>query len=308
MNPTVDNVAEAYKRVAVHPKSITIDRTGVILPKGGHFQGIQRLPGERQRLVLTSSSDNEAYFVVCAMAENGQSGIAGQPVKVAHSDGKHGFNHAGGCQAFGHFLVAGIENDNNETHSEIQFWNLTGLPQPLPMMTIHRPGTGKADTAGAVGLSSFGQGAALAVASFNAETVDFYKSEADPFGGSPLKKKFTWVQSKADKSGWIDQNFGHYQNVNLITQTNGELFMVAFDLGGDTDWMDLYHVNLAGPHHSALKKVAKKKMYCTNGCTFNDGSGIFIPTSDGFEVYAINGKSGDHATGTTIHANHFPAK
>jgi len=51
--------------------------------------------------------------------------------------------------------------------------------------------------------------------------------------------------------------------------------MVAFDLGGGSDWMDLFQVNLKGERRSALKKLAKKHMYCTKGCTFNAGSGIF---------------------------------
>jgi hypothetical protein len=309
MNPTVDKVALAYERVAVHPASITIDRAGVVLPKGGHFQGIQRLaraPRDRrdpQLLVITSSSDDHPYFITCAMAEDGLSGQASSPVEI---HGSH-WNHAGGCQVVDHYLVVGIEDSNHEQGSEVQFWDLWETPPQREAMTIHRKGKVDVSTAGAVGLSSFGQGAALAVASYNAETVDFYTSEADPFAGSPLKKHLTWKSDDADKTGWIDQNFGHYQNVNLITQTTGELFMVAFDLGGGTDWMDLYSVHLEGHPRSALKKLAKKKMYCTNGCTFNDGSGIFIPSSDGFEVYAVNGKSGDHATGTKIYANHFPA-
>jgi hypothetical protein len=307
MNPTIHRVVEAYHRVATHATSIKIDRAGVVLPAGQHFQGIQRLPRESrepQLLVITSSSDTQPYFVPCAMAEDWLSGRASSPVIIHTSQ----WNHAGGCQTVGHFLVVGVENLQTESGSEVQFWDCRqSPPQPKPM-TIIRPPKGHTSTAGAVGLSSFGQGAALAVASYNADTVDFYTSEADPFAGSLLTKHLTWKKDNADKTGWIDQNFGHYQNVNLITQTNGELFMVAFDLGGGTDWMDLFSVHLEGHPRSALKKLAKKKMYCTNGCTFNDGSGIFIPSSEGFEVYAVKGKSGDHATGTTIYANHFPAR
>jgi hypothetical protein len=308
MNPTIDNVVKAYRRVATHPISIKIDRTGVVLPQGQHFQGIQRFPGKQRDprlLVITSSSNSVPYFVPCAMADDWLSGQASSPVIMA----KKRWNHAGGCQAVGQFLVVGLENLNIENGSEVQFWNCRqSPPKPRRKMTIHRAPKGKTSTAGAVGLTWSGMGAVLAVASYNATTVDFYRSKGNPFKGSRLKRLFKWKASDAKKTDWIDKNFGHYQNVNLVTQTNGDLYMVAFDLGGGTDWMDLYSVNLGGHPRSALKKVAKKKMYCTNGCTFNDGSGIYIPSSDRFEVYAVKGKSGDHVTGTTIYANYFPAR
>jgi hypothetical protein len=46
-------------------------------------------------------------------------------------------------------------------------------------------------------------------------------------------------------------------------------------------------------------------MYCTLGCDFDKGAGIFIESSDVFKVLAVNGSSGDHRDGTTIHANIF---
>jgi hypothetical protein len=311
MNPIMKNVFAAYEAVAVRPTSISIDRTGVALPRGGHFQGIQRMlvepiPRETRQqklLVITSSSNQEAYFVACSMADDWLSGRANVPFKMTGLDPS--FNHAGGCQAFGHFLAAGLEN-SAETNSEIQFWDFERFPKKVPP-TIERPGSGHTFTAGAVGLTSYGSGTVLAVATFNADTIDFYTSKADPFRGSPLTWQFTWKASEANKSGWIDDNFGTYQNINLITQVDGQLFMVAFDRSGYSDWMDLFTVNLDGDHSFALRKAAKKHMYCTDGCAFDAGAGIFIASEDEFDVYAVNGSSGDHNTGTTIHVNYFSA-
>jgi hypothetical protein len=276
-------------------------------PAAAIFQGIQRLPGEPQTMVITSDSDTQAYFIPCAMAADGLSGSAGQPVEMAMKPLKH----AGGCQAFGHFLVVGVEDNDSNLQSEVQFWDFVRfLPVKLTQMTIHRRGAEKVKTAGAVGLSSFGTGAALAVATFNAATIDFFTSASDPnVSVSPFIPLFTWIADKADKTDWIDPNWGAYQSVNLITQTGGELFLVGFHRTGDhADWMDLYSVNLAGKRESALRKVGKKHMICTDGCNFNAGAGIFIPSKDGFEVLAVSYYSGDHKTGTTIHVNHFPVK
>jgi hypothetical protein len=69
--------------------------------------------------------------------------------------------------------------------------------------------------------------------------------------------------------------------------------------------MDLFSVDLNAPVEKTLKKLAKKHMYCSNGCSFEYGGGIYVPASTHFEVYAVKGLSGDHKTGTTIDANHF---
>jgi len=319
MNPMVTNVATAFDKVAVNPISIAIDRTGVVLPGGGHFQGIQRLPREANArlprkpplLVITSSGDRQGYFVPCVMAEDGLSGKALPHVKMTTSDYPN-LHHAGGCQAFGHFLVAGLEDDATRIESQLQFWDFSQQSAKLSL-SIYRNGAVDVSTAGACGLTSFGSGAALAVATYDAKTVDFYKSVADPFAGSPFTKLFTWKKSDADKNGWIDKNFGNYQNVNLIAQKGGGLFMVAFNRVSTldpSDWMDLYSVDLTvDPQNSgtALKKMAKKHMFCTDGCRFDAGAGIFISSIDRFEVFAVNPSSGDHNTGTTIHVNHFPA-
>src|ERR1017187_2196845 len=101
------------------------------------------------------------------------------------------WNHAGGCQTVGHYLVVGIENLDNESGSEVQFWDFSGCLKQLKSMTICRPAKGKTSTAGAVGMTSYGNGAVLAVGSYNSPTVDFYKSDADPFTGSPRSEEHT---------------------------------------------------------------------------------------------------------------------
>jgi hypothetical protein len=301
MNPILKDVQSAFAQVNPQGTSITIDRSGIVLPGGGHLQGIQRKPGQPQVLVLTSSSDKEAFFLACAMTANGLTGVASQPMQMEMKP----FAHAGGCQFFGDFLVAGVEDHDANRQSQVQFWDFVGVPMQRKPMTLHRQGLEYRTTAGAAGMSTLnrGGGTALAVATYNADSVDFYMSEANPFGGSPFNSLFTWTASEANKKGWIDSNWGQYQNVNLLTDPTG-LFMVAFHNDGK-DWMDLYRVNLVGDIRNALVKVGKKHMFCHNGCSFQDGAGIFIPSEDGFEVFAVNGDFGDPKTGKTIHANHF---
>src|SRR6476620_10459553 len=109
MNPVFSDVPSAFARVAVHPRALTIDRKGVVLPKGGHFQGIQQLGARPERLVITSSSDSQSYFLICDMNADGTRGRANAPVRLAGSP----LNHAGGCQTVETFLVVGVEDDDS---------------------------------------------------------------------------------------------------------------------------------------------------------------------------------------------------
>lgn len=302
MNRILDDVRAAFDRVATHPRSIAIDRKGIVLPAGGHFQGIQRI-GDGQRLAITSSSDSEAYFVVCDMAGDWTKGRANAPVRLAARPLKH----AGGCQTVGSVLVAGVEDDEGRRTSQVQFWNLAASPAQIAGLKITRNGAQDVSTAGAVGLSNYGNGAALAVATWNANTIDFYTAGKDPF--QVLSERFqfrkTWSKSMADTTGWIDKNFGAYQCVNLVTQRDGVVYLIGFNRSGGDDWMDLFSVNVDAPAPAMLKKVAKKHMFCSDGCSFEYGAGIYISSSTQFQVLTVRGDSGDHATGTTIRANLF---
>jgi hypothetical protein len=307
-NPILNDVVAAFDRVASkNPAEVSIDRSGVVLHPGGHFQGIQWFP-DQSLLVITSDSNDVAYFVPCKMAPGELSGRAYAPVTMSFY-----FAHCGGCQSFGNFLVVGCEEPSAATEdstkrrtSEVQFWDFRRFPMQLVQMTIPRSGPYEVSTAGAVGMSTRRRGTVLAVATFNAQTVDFYRSKRDPFQGSPLDFQFTWSEYDADRANWIDEIWGGYQNINLLTQRDGQLFLIGtYRNKPGEDWMDLYAVNLGVDPSFALTKVGTKHMYCTLGCDFSRAAGIFIESSDAFKVFATPEGSGDWQDGTTIQANIF---
>lgn len=305
VNPIVDNVEAAFARVPTRARAIAIDRRGIVLPAGGHFQGIQRIGGH---LVIPSSSSSVAYFVVCDLAHGGR---ALRPFVVAPEP----LHHAGGCQIVGEFLAVGVEDTGSRERSEIRFWNLRNpaAPRPAPSLTIQRRGPAGVSTAGAIGMIVDPQrGATLSVATWDANTIDFYTAQRNPFGPTRAQATpgftlhATWSR---DASGWKDdEQFGRYQNANLVAQRDGRVFLVGFyrNRSGD-DRMDLYEVRLAEPPARMLTRIASKHMICTAGCNFQHGAGIHVTSPRGFDVYAVNGYSGDHRTGETIHVNHFAA-
>jgi hypothetical protein len=302
MNPVLNDVPAAFVRVPIRPRSVTIDRKGVVLPMGGHFQGIQRIASVRsEQLVITSSSSSIAYCLLCDISANGLAGRARPPLKL----GELPMKHAGGCQVAGSIMAVGVEDDKARNRSNIDFWDLAAKPKPalLPALTIERSGAEKVTSAGAIGITTYGKGALLAVGTWDCDTIDFYAAPTIPFRKFTFVK--TWTRAGSDKSAWIDRNFGAYQNINLVTQRDGKLFLIGFHRDGDTDWMDLYSLNFPAPAATMLRKIDKKHMYCTDGCSFRDGAGIFVRNSAAFNVYAVKGLSGDHQTGEVINVNRF---
>jgi hypothetical protein len=300
LNPAVNGVVAAYNAINPNGMKISIDCSGLSIPDyqgTEHFQGIQLLkrgPFDPGTIVITSSSSVVGgFFVACEMSADGLNGRAFLPTEMATLP----LSHAGGCQASGHCLGAGLENHDGNSMSEVQFWDFKRFPKQLVPMTIPRIGQGKKSTAGAIGISSLGSGAVVAVGSYNSATIDFYASDGDPFRGSPLKFRSTWT---------ADESFPPYQNLNLILDTNSQLYMLAFWRDGDSnDWMDLFEVDFDGAWNPTVAKVVDggKHMICTEPCNFNAGAGIYIPTTGGFEVFAVS----YYPSGDTIHVNHFAA-
>jgi hypothetical protein len=307
MNPKLENVLQAFDCVQATGTPLLVDRTGHPFPAGGHFQGVQRLRGNPDRIILTSSSDREAYMVACRMQPTGgKAGTVERVTTLAASP----LSHAGGFQAEGAVLAVGVEDDAARDRSQVQLWRYPVGGIPVKIRAFGRSGPRDLSTAGAVGVARRAGGVVLAVGTWNCKTIDFYTSGGpltDPSARFRLWR--TWRLADADKQGWVDGNFGSYQSLNLLTQANDQLFVVGFNRSSGDDWMDLYSVNTRSqsPTNKMLRKLAKRHMICQGGCDFSKAAGLQIVSTTRFEVYAAKGTSGDHATGTTITLNRFRA-
>jgi hypothetical protein len=221
-------------------------------------------------------------------------------------------DHASGFQRLANGIAVGVEDDNGRRRSDIQFWQTRGslAPRQLRDLTISRSGAKKVSTAGAVGIAEVGARTLLAVGTWDSATIDFYWVTGNPFQDSTRQFRLwrTWRKRGADKTGWIDRNFGIYQSLNLVTQQNGELFMVAFNRSpAGKDFMDLYAIDLRPSTDSTrmLRKVAKKHMICRGGANFSKAAGIFVRSQTRFLVFAAKETSGGYRSGTTITLNRF---
>lgn len=305
------DVRAAFDRVENTGKILRIDRTGTTFPKGGHFQGVQVMGGRTNRIFLTSSSRSQAYLVTCRLEPfAGKQGRVERVTTLSQTP----LDHAGGFQRLARFIAIGVEDDRCRRDSDIQFWQTRGAKslRQLDDLTISRSGAKNVSTAGAVGIGTVGKRTLLAVSTWHAETIDFYRANGNPFQDRTRRFRFwrTWRKRDADKSGWIDRNFGNYQQLNLVVDQDDQLFMIAFNRssGGD-DFMDLYGIDLRSstPPSKMLRKIAKKHMICKGGADLSKAAGIFVRSRRKFLVYAAKGASGDNKTGTTITLNYFSA-
>jgi hypothetical protein len=120
----------------------------------------------------------------------------------------------------------------------------------------------------------------LAVGGWDSDNVDFYTSNnvsptASNWAFSRVK---TWKENSKNTSGWIDGNWGAYQALNLLRESNGRLYLVGFNRNsGGHDWADLFSLDMSASQSRMLKKIDKKHVYCRDGASFRWGGGLYAP-------------------------------
>ncbi|REK11176.1 MAG: hypothetical protein DWQ37_14685 [Planctomycetota bacterium] len=256
------------------------------MPRGGHIQGIQwrrDFTAGRQWAFLSHDSQTVGYLVVAEFPL--ELPAEGRVIHVLRypSDGKQPpLRHAGGIQVVDEVLVVGVEDNQDKTRSEIQFWSVATpiLPAPLEHLTIPRSGAPKDKTAGGVGLVAHAGGHVVAVANWDSRAVDFYTSNGKPLADKECRFSFTkrWQDASAEKVHWQpDRSFGSYQAVNLVADTDDKVYLIGFDTAfPNSDLVELFAVDLAQPAARLLQKVASHRVELEADNHFRSGGGIWI--------------------------------
>jgi hypothetical protein len=282
----IASVPEAFAQMAAEGTLLEIAVDTKTLPAGGHVQGIQwkhDAEAGRHLAFLSHDSATAGYLLVAEFPEE----LPGEG-RVIHFErfpsdgGAPPLRHAGGMQLVGNVLVVGLEDNQQKTRSEIQFWNVADPSKPaqLKHLTVERSGAPKDKTAGAVGLAELGPGHLLAVANWDSRAIDFYTSNGKPLGDVDCRFAFAarWQDTRADKAGWQpDASFGSYQAVNLVTDMAGKVYLLGFETAfpGD-DLVELYAVDLSQPPEKLLGKLASKRIALAGDNHFISGAGIRI--------------------------------
>jgi len=285
-NPAISNVVAAIERLPSEGRLLQFKPDSTKLPRGGHFQGIQMsLDANKNRNLAFLSHDSEtiAYLAIVQFPAN----LSGEGqmlrMQALPSDGQSPpLRHGGGIQLVGDILVIGVEDNQLKTRSEIQFWNVAN-PQELVQLkhlTIRRRGEPKDKTAGAVGMVQRENDHLLAVANWDSRAIDFYVTNGkrldDPQCQFSLDTR--WQVDVADKSDWQpDQTYGAYQSINLVADTNGNLYLIGFQTdAGNKDLVDLFSIDATRAPSHRLRKLASKHIQLQGENRFRFSGGIWI--------------------------------
>jgi len=285
-NPNDTDIPKALENVKVERTKIVFTNPDFdIYTERGHLQGIQYYTnGTTEYVIVTGSSDSSAYY---AMVD-----IAAKKVVRYNIVGRNPMDHAGGFQVIGDYLVVGVEDNFDKSTSQILFYDISqpGVSDLAPVHTIERGGEFKTKTAGAVGITHFDTQHLLAVATWDANTIDFYWSNTKRLGDPDCKFELiqTWTPTKGEKDEWTDKWWRSYQNINLFTGADGKMYMFAFYKNKDGNFTDLFELAFSAETKKfTLKKLLAKQFYVADGNNFRYGGGVRLVGPDELHVYAI---------------------
>lgn len=287
-NPATTDIPKAFENVHVERTKVPFKNPDFkIRNSGGHLQGVQYYTnGTTEFVIVSGSSDSSSYYAMIDIADSVQK------VVRYHEMMETPYDHAGGFQVIGDFLVIGVEDNLDKNTSKILFYNISnpGVSDVEPVITINRDGEFKTKTAGAVGITFFDTQHLLAVATWDANTIDFYWSNAKPLYDPACKFELiqTWTPNKGEKDEWIDKWWRSYQGINLFTGADGKMYMLAFFRSKDGNFVDLFELSFSQETLKfTLKKTASKQFYVADGNHFRNGGGVRLVGPEELNIYTI---------------------
>jgi hypothetical protein len=319
-NPDITDVRSAFRKIQskgdymaawasdhIPGNRYALDPAG----QDNHFQGIQRLR-QGNYMVISGGDPNDMQggprshlFIIKTASRSEMGGWRSNVIK----DGKPpnqdkiiktiGIDstlwHAGGISVLGDILAVPIER-NNPDPSRIVFFHLNAPENPERFsFEINRPDV----KATAVALTKLPNGYFLA-AVLRAEYLDFYLSQSNTiFDG--FATKISWSSHDVRANEGQERNFGHFQSINFINQTDGRLYLVGMYSTSQVpaitgkNYADLYEVifpdnSVTGSNPTiavpTITKVESKQFDCPKRqCHMAAAAGIHTDPSGVLRIY-----------------------
>ena len=201
-------------------------------------------------------------------------------------------NHAGGLHVIGNYIAVPLEEkDGSSNYGMVVLYDISIPENPrfrwaFSLPTIH---------AGAVAISKLNDGRFLMVtAREDSEILDIFLSSANSLTAPSWTHLATWRKSEWQGDGGIDTNWGAYQAIALVTEHDGDLYLIGThntgDLVSEKDWIDAYRLILKEDSTVKLSKVAKRHLFCgTPGkkqCNLDAGAGVYVTSDHRLYLYA----------------------
>jgi hypothetical protein len=325
-NVCVPDAVDAVNRLRDHGDIMGFHMNGapdVTMSK--HWQGVQRLMGGGGRFLAVSRSlpdeDTDVGFVIVEMGSRNDEGVRFRSNKLDPDrffeftpppleDGvaaivphEPGFTHAGGMQALGNVLAVPFEDGGT---SKVVFYDVGDPRHPVRLANdVDHVVDGGSSEAGTATLGKLADGRfLLIIGRADANILDFYVSTGTDLRTTGYERFTTWdeddvVSELCGPFGCMcgllgtDCEFGNYQNVNLVQQCDGTLYLAGTHassvLGAGADFVDLYRLENGTGNAVLITKVAKRHLFCSyRGFTHCEGDaagGLYVDPAGQLLVY-----------------------
>lgn len=275
----------SIEKINTKPVSIRFQNSLEINNNGGHLQGIQYIHRDQNDYyVLSGSSDTYSYYAIVKI------GKVNSVISVNKILEKP-FKHAGGFQIYNNLMAIGVEDNDAKNKSKVFIYHVDDPEKPpkKPFAVIDRMGAAKRATAGCVGISHIRDKVLVVVGDWDSENLDFYKIDRDELGqnGKTFELVCTINSKKIDKTGWIDENWLSYQNINFLKDNIDNLYLAGMSSGEKGEnVLDLFEIQSEDLSSFKLKKIYSKAFEANNQTKFRWGAGIY--TSDNLGIKAFS--------------------
>jgi hypothetical protein len=314
-NRCVPDAVAAVNSLRTHGDVLGFFPIGDPVTLSNHWQGIQRLPGGGGHYLAVSHSGATKAFTVVEMGSRNTDGTRFRSNRLAPSTSypatsppsadraitdvwfwDMSYTHSGGMQSSGNLLAVPLESGASGEHGRVVFYDLSSPWSPVRLKVSQ---LGQTRDAGTASLAKLSEGRFLLILGrANANNLEFHLSTEEDLrsasaGFAPLD---TWNEGEL-RSVIDDWEFGNYQNLNLVTQCDGALFLVGTHLNSYTgeDWVDLFRLTEASGQ-AVLTKVAKRHLYCgypspgydsgaNRHCNLDAAGGIYVDPSGQLIIY-----------------------
>ena len=272
-----------FKNLDSKPEIISFSNMLEINNSGGHLQGIQAIEnGSENYFLLSGSSDSYSYFAVVKQGDNNE-------VILVNKLMDKPFKHAGGFQVFQNYMAVGIEDNDAKDKSKVCIYDISNPenPQNKPVAVIERAGEPKRSTAGCVGITKFKDQILLATGDWDTKNIDFYSCKSAEFTKGHFELFHSINTESISKENWIDDKWLSYQNINLFSFKDDELYLVGLGQNNKNENVaDLYQLKDDGAGKFSITKTASKTFNCENEVSFKAGAGVIMNEKGELEIIA----------------------
>lgn len=275
----------SVQKINLQPSSISFDNSLEVNNDGGHLQGIQHIEyNNSDYYILSGSSSLYSYY---SIVKTGDQNLVISTNKLLEKP----FKHAGGFQIYKNLMAIGVEDNEEKNKAKVIIFNLENPERPPaePLAVIERLGTAKRATAGCVGITVTQGKVVVVVGDWDTEHLDFYRIDHEKLGneGEALELEYSLNMKTVDKSGWSDDKWLSYQNINFIVSPAGDLYLAGMTSDeNEENVLDLFRVNSEELSVFRLIKVYSKKFENNPQTKFRWGAGIQL--TDDMEIKAFS--------------------